>query len=523
MYEPQSRLGDRYELLEAVASNSAYSVWRCRDLSTGVERSVTVVQSGETEPRAALGRVLPELDAIAQLADPHLIPAVDIVTGEGLIAIVARALPAADLASLMRNHGPLAPARVAMLGAQLCDALASAHAIGLVHGHLAPFAVWLEPGAAGRWTVGLSGFGISGLIDIGGAGDMWRACESVDVLYLAQEVADGEPASAAADVYAVGVMMYEALTGRRPVVTARGDSRGKPATAEPPTIPVPVPADQLRRLVSACLARNPRDRPTASYLADRLRAFAASSDVAPAERAGATPGPKRLRSTLVGASAIALAAGVLTAMTVSTPGPGRPLSGAAAAQVANPLVPIETGAQPAAAPLTPSAGPTATGAAPTSAPPGTTPQSTAPTTAVSTSNAASPTGKVGVGPRALISAQSGKCLDTDYSVFANGTKEKIWTCTGSSGQSWTLSGGMLTEDGGAYCLDVYNNQTADGAKVDLWGCNGGQNQQWRVNSNGTITGIQSGKCLGVTGGATANGTLVELWTCDGSQNQQWSW
>jgi hypothetical protein len=127
------------------------------------------------------------------------------------------------------------------------------------------------------------------------------------------------------------------------------------------------------------------------------------------------------------------------------------------------------------------------------------------------------------GPGELISAQSGKCLDTNNQVFANGTKEQIWTCSGIAGQTWTLSGGKLTVDGGAYCLDAYNNGTANGTVVDLWSCNGGSNQQWTVNSNGTITGNQSGKCLDVTGKATANGTQVELWTCNGGSNQQWSW
>jgi serine protease len=123
----------------------------------------------------------------------------------------------------------------------------------------------------------------------------------------------------------------------------------------------------------------------------------------------------------------------------------------------------------------------------------------------------------------LISGQSSKCLDTYGNAFANGTKEEIWTCNGGAGQTWTLSGGKLTVDGGAYCLDAYANGTANGTKVDLWSCNGGQNQQWSVNSDGTITGTQSGKCLDVTGAATANGTQVELWTCNGGTNQKWSW
>ena len=72
------------------------------------------------------------------------------------------------------------------------------------------------------------------------------------------------------------------------------------------------------------------------------------------------------------------------------------------------------------------------------------------------------------------------------------------------------------------CLDAYGNGTTAGTKVDIWTCNGGANQQWNVNSNGTITSVQSGLCLDVTGASTANGALAELWTCNGHSNQQWT-
>jgi hypothetical protein len=58
--------------------------------------------------------------------------------------------------------------------------------------------------------------------------------------------------------------------------------------------------------------------------------------------------------------------------------------------------------------------------------------------------------------------------------------------------------------------------------VEIWTCNGGANQRWAVNSNGTITGTQSGLCLDVTRASSANGALVELWTCNGQSNQQWT-
>ena len=124
----------------------------------------------------------------------------------------------------------------------------------------------------------------------------------------------------------------------------------------------------------------------------------------------------------------------------------------------------------------------------------------------------------------LVSAQSGKCLDTAGAQYANGTKEEIWSCNGGANQQWTLTAsGQLTQDGGAYCLDDTGWATTAGTKVELWSCTGGANQQWSVNANGTLTGDYSGLCLDVTGQNTADGTQIELWTCNGGSNQQWHW
>ena len=75
-------------------------------------------------------------------------------------------------------------------------------------------------------------------------------------------------------------------------------------------------------------------------------------------------------------------------------------------------------------------------------------------------------------------------------------------CNGGAGQTWSSSGGRLTVYDGAKCLDAYDNRTTAGTKVEIWTCNGQTNQQWQVNSNGTITGVQSGLCLDVVGAAT---------------------
>ncbi|WP_245594322.1 glycoside hydrolase family 27 protein [Actinospica robiniae] len=120
---------------------------------------------------------------------------------------------------------------------------------------------------------------------------------------------------------------------------------------------------------------------------------------------------------------------------------------------------------------------------------------------------------------------AGKCLDVPNSSTTLGTQVGIWDCNGASNQIWTHSASnQLTVYSGStqMCLDAYNNQTSAGTKVEIWSCNGQANQQWNVNSNGTVTGVQSGLCLDVTGASTSDGALAELWTCNGQSNQQWS-
>jgi serine protease len=130
----------------------------------------------------------------------------------------------------------------------------------------------------------------------------------------------------------------------------------------------------------------------------------------------------------------------------------------------------------------------------------------------------STTGSTGV----LRGTGSNRCLDVPGASRTNGTQEDIWDCNGGTNQQWTLTSAKQLQVYGNKCLDAYNNQTTAGTKVVIWDCNGGTNQQWTLNSNGTVTGVQSGLCLDVSGAATANGSLVELWTCNGGSNQKWT-
>ncbi|UWE11298.1 non-reducing end alpha-L-arabinofuranosidase family hydrolase [Actinacidiphila bryophytorum] len=123
---------------------------------------------------------------------------------------------------------------------------------------------------------------------------------------------------------------------------------------------------------------------------------------------------------------------------------------------------------------------------------------------------------------ALRGAGSGRCLDVPNASQTDGTYLQIYDCNGQANQQWTLTSGNQLTVYGNKCLDVPGHATANGTRVQIWSCSGGANQQWRVNSDGTIVGVESGLCLDVTGGATANATAVEIWTCNGGSNQSWS-
>ncbi|MFF3165532.1 non-reducing end alpha-L-arabinofuranosidase family hydrolase [Streptomyces sp. NPDC003273] len=123
---------------------------------------------------------------------------------------------------------------------------------------------------------------------------------------------------------------------------------------------------------------------------------------------------------------------------------------------------------------------------------------------------------------ALRGVGSGRCLDVPGASQTDGTYLQLYDCWGGTNQQWTSTdSGQLTVFGDK-CLDVPGHATTAGTRVQIWGCSGGANQQWRVNSDGTIVGVESGLCLEAAGSGTANGTAVRIWTCDGGGNQKWT-
>jgi poly(3-hydroxybutyrate) depolymerase len=132
-------------------------------------------------------------------------------------------------------------------------------------------------------------------------------------------------------------------------------------------------------------------------------------------------------------------------------------------------------------------------------------------------------GGTGGGGGPLRSTGAGRCLDVPNSTTTAGTRLQVYDCHGGTNQQWTRTAASeLTVYSGTStrCVDAEGAGTTAGTAVIIWSCHGGDNQKWRLNTDGSVTGVQSGLCLEVAG--TANGSAVRLGTCNGQSNQRWT-
>jgi eukaryotic-like serine/threonine-protein kinase len=272
MVEAQ-RLIDRYRLEQRLASGGMGTVYEATDERLQRRVAVKLLKEELADDPLFVERFRREARAVAALSHPNIASVFDYGADGGRDFIVMELLEGTDLAEVLRA-GPLEPSRAAGIAAQACDALAHAHAAGIVHRDIKPANIILV--ASGR--VKVTDFGIAralGDTTLTATGSVLGTAH-----YLAPEQASGSGAGAAVDQYAMGVMLYEMLTGEVPF---SGDSPiGVAMRHVSDEIPAPsskaseVPAE-LDKVVLTATAKDPSDRyPDIAAMASALRATVAS-------------------------------------------------------------------------------------------------------------------------------------------------------------------------------------------------------------------------------------------------------
>ncbi|GLX00619.1 serine/threonine-protein kinase [Microtetraspora sp. NBRC 16547] len=263
-------LGSRYVLLDEIGAGGMGTVWRARHRETGETVAVKLLRESLTGDQDLVLRFVQERNVMRTLRHPNIVTVRDFVIEGERLALVMDLVDGGDLRTLLRQHGTLPPAEAARLMAQVADALAAAHAAGVVHRDIKPGNVLID-GATGQ--VRLTDFGVARIVH--GPGITQTTSIIGTPAYLPPEVADGSAPTPAVDVYAIGLILYELLAGRPPFV---GDHPmallRQHATAMPRRLPgMP---DALWAVIAACSAKDPAERPAAGQVAAALRAAAPS-------------------------------------------------------------------------------------------------------------------------------------------------------------------------------------------------------------------------------------------------------
>ncbi len=252
------RLG-RFELKRPLGRGAQASVWLAHDPLLDREVAVKLLEQGGAW--AASGW-LDEARAVSRLQHPNIVPVFEADDAGGQPWLVFEYVQGPTLAEVLRQRGPL-PAREAvtlMLG--VLDALAAAHAQGLVHRDLKPSNVLV--GADGRPRV--MDFGIAARVAAASDGRVVGTAG-----YISPEAARGEPPAPSMDVFAAGVLLAELLAGRPPLVERDARRALERVQREDLQLDARCPADDtLRSLVQRALSREPAQRPPAAALREAL-------------------------------------------------------------------------------------------------------------------------------------------------------------------------------------------------------------------------------------------------------------
>ncbi|WP_436758841.1 serine/threonine-protein kinase [Streptosporangium sp. V21-05] len=315
--DPSRVLAGRYRLLTVLGAGGMGVVWRARDellhQTVAVKEVALPLRLTAEDRERRLRRTLREARTAASLRGrPGIVTVYDVVEEDGRPWIVMELVEGPSLAKVIKDEGRLTEARVARIGLRVVSALVSAEAAGIVHRDVKPANILLGSdrngggdGDDGNDRAVLTDFGIAAAVhdttDLTGTGQLLGT-----IPYLAPERLGGERASAAADLWAAGVTLYEAVEGRRPF-----DRESPVATIAAIVNQPPAPAryaDRLLPVIEGMLRKDPAERLTAPQVTALLTPIAAGTPgerPCPAEDPGATDGGGRIRSGSSGVTDLA--------------------------------------------------------------------------------------------------------------------------------------------------------------------------------------------------------------------------
>ena len=296
-------LNRQFRMVERIAAGGFGAIYRAQHLDSKVDVAIKVLLPELASNPNLVARFRREGATLATLCNPHTVRTFEFgETDDGILYIVMELLRGESLFERYRARGPMPWSRATTIARAVCNSLAEAHALGIVHRDLKPANIYLMP-HAGEDFVKVLDFGIAKILTNTFDGDLTQAGQMIGTSdYMSPEQILGGAVDGRSDIYTLGVLLYELVTGRRPFQES-ASTTGLLAALLTSTPPSPslfarIPPF-LDFIVTKCLAREPQDRfAHVGELAAALDHLHATHAVSQTDHVHQLPQPAALRGRM---------------------------------------------------------------------------------------------------------------------------------------------------------------------------------------------------------------------------------
>ena len=248
---------ERYEVLEELGKGGMGVVYRVRDKKLDEEMALKVLKPEIAAQRETVERFMNELKFARKIAHRNVCKMYDLNEGEKILFITMEYVKGQDLKSLIRERGNFTEKAALDTAKQVCEGLAEAHALGVIHRDLKPQNIMMDE----KGNAKVMDFGIARSIEAPGMTQTGMMIGTPD--YISPEQAEGEKADQRSDIYSLGAILYEMVTGKVPF---RGDTarsvaiKHKTQAPHDPRKLNPQLTEDMGRLILKCMEKDPGRR-----------------------------------------------------------------------------------------------------------------------------------------------------------------------------------------------------------------------------------------------------------------------
>ena len=268
-------LADRYHMLKRLGEGGMGKVYLAEHVKMNRQCAVKVMNSALVNDAESAQRFAREASNAARIIHPNVAAVFDYGESEGIVYLVMEYVDGEPVTRILERESTMTPNRAVDIAHQVAEALVAAHELGIVHRDLKPDNIIIAPSKNGREVAKVVDFGIAKAVEEGPNESLTRTGLVIGTPeYMSPEQLLGDPVDARSDIYSLGCILYQMLTGRRPFDEPTREAMIKRRLTEKAPHPrdlVPTLPRTLDLVVARMLARSPRDRyGTAAEVRDLL-------------------------------------------------------------------------------------------------------------------------------------------------------------------------------------------------------------------------------------------------------------